>query len=96
MHAYVYILRCSDDSYYVGSTQKEPDQRVWEHNERVVAGYTSTRTPVTLVNSEYYERIVDAFEREQQLKKWSRRKKEALIRGDYEALPDLASRPKRT
>lgn len=95
MHAYVYILICADDSYYVGSTQKEPDQRTWEHNERVVEGYTSTRTPVTLMYSERFERIVDAFAREQQLKKWSRRKKEALIRRDYEGLPNLASRPKR-
>nr|WP_236896860.1 GIY-YIG nuclease family protein [Devosia sp. SL43] len=79
----------------MGSTQKEPDQRTWEHNERVVEGYTSTRTPVTLVHTEYYERLIDAFAREQQVKKWSRRKKEALIRGDYEGLPDLASRPKR-
>jgi putative endonuclease len=45
--------------------------------------------------SERFERIVDAFAREQQLKKWSRRKKEALIRRDYEGLPNLASRPKR-
>jgi putative endonuclease len=96
MHAYVYILLCADDSYYVGSTQKEPEQRTWEHNERLVEGYTSKRTPVKLMAAERYERLVDAFAREQQVKKWSRRKKEALIRGDYEALPDLASRPKRT
>ena len=95
MHAYVYILLCSHGSYYVGSTQKEPDQRTWEHNARLVEGYTSKRTPVPLVAAERYERLVDAFAREQQVKKWTRRKKEPLIRGDYEALPDLASRPKR-
>jgi putative endonuclease len=95
MHAYVYILLCSDGSYYVGSTKKEPDQRTWEHNERLVEGYTSTRTPVALVFSERFERIIDAFAREQQIKKWSRLKKEALIAGKYDALPDLASRPKR-
>ena len=95
MEACIYILRCADGSYYVGLTSKEPEERLWEHNNRIVDGYTSSRTPVELVCVERYERIVDAIEREQQIKKWSRRKKEALIRGDYEALPDLASRPKR-
>ena len=49
-----------------------------------------------LVYVERYERIVEAIARELQLKKWTRRKKEALIRGDFESLPNLASRPKRT
>ena len=95
MQVSVYILLCADGSYYVGLTRKEPEAREWEHNQRLVPGYTSTRTPVKLVFVETYERIVDAIEREQQIKKWSRRKKEALIAYDYEALPDLASRPKR-
>ena len=95
MQVSVYILLCSDNSYYVGLTRKEPEAREWEHNQRLVKGYTYSRTPVKLVFAEIYERIVDAIAREQQIKKWTRRKKEALIRGDYEALPDLASRPKR-
>ena len=96
MEACVYILRCSDDSYYVGLTRNEPEERLWEHNNKVVPGYTASRTPVELVYVERYERIVEAIARELQLKKWTRRKKEALIRGDLESLPDLASRPKRT
>ena len=96
MEACVYILRCSDDSYYVGLTHNEPEERLWEHNNKVVPGYTASRTPVELVYVERYERIVEAIARELQLKKWTRRKKEALIRGDFESLPNLASRPKRT
>jgi putative endonuclease len=96
MEVSVYMLLCSDGSYYVGLTRKPPEERTWEHNQRLVPGYTSTRTPVELVFVETFERIVDAIDREQQLKRWSRRKKQALIKFDYEALPDLASRPKRT
>jgi len=95
MHATVYILLCADGSYYVGITRREPEQRLWEHNQRLVEGYTASRTPVQLVFAERFERVVDAIAQERQIKGWSRRKKEALIRGDYEALPDLASRPKR-
>jgi len=95
-HATIYILLCADDSYYVGITRKEPEQRLWEHNQKLVEGYTASRTPVQLMFTERFERVIDAIAREQQLKKWTRKKKEALIRGDYEALPDLASRPKRT
>ena len=93
--ATVYILRCSDGSYYVGVTKKPIEARVWEHNSKIVEGYTSTRTPVAVVLAEPYERIVDAIARERQLKGWSRRKKEALIRGELTDLPDLASRPPR-
>ena len=50
---------------------------------------------MTLVFSEVYDRLTDAIARERQIKGWTRKKKEALIRGDYEALPDLASRPLR-
>ncbi|WEK05311.1 MAG: GIY-YIG nuclease family protein [Candidatus Devosia phytovorans] len=95
MDVFVYMLRCADGSYYVGLTKQDPEARLWEHNNKIYPGYTSTRTPVEMVFMEHYERIIDAIERERQIKKWSRRKKEALIRGDYEALPDLASRPKR-
>jgi len=96
MEACVYILRCSDASYYVGLTRKEPEERLWEHNNKVVPGYTASRTPVEMVYVKRHERIVEAIARELQLKKWTRKKKEALIRGDFESLPNLASRPKRT
>lgn len=88
----VYMLRCADGSYYVGSTKQDVEARVREHNNLPVEAYTSSRRPVTLVFSESYERITDAIARERQIKGWSRRKKEALIRLDYEGLPALSRR----
>ena len=81
----MYILKCSDNSYYVGST-KDIELRVKEHNEGRGAYYTSKRTPVELVYFEEFHRIDDAYYREQQVKGWSRKKKEALINGEFEAL----------
>ncbi|TKT69127.1 GIY-YIG nuclease family protein [Aquamicrobium sp. LC103] len=88
----VYMLRCSDGSYYVGSTKQEIEARVWEHNNLPLDGYTARRRPVSLVFTETYDRITDAIARERQLKGWSRRKKEALIALAYERLPELSRR----
>ncbi len=91
LHLWVYILRCADGSYYVGSTkQQTPDARVWEHNEGVVPGYTHSRRPVVLVYAEYYEKLTEGFARERQIKRWSRAKKEALMAQDWEGLALLA------
>lgn len=90
MEATVYILECSDGSYYTGITKQEIEARVWEHNEGVYKGYTSKRLPVKLVFMEIYERITDAINREQQIKGWNREKKQALIALNYEALPVLS------
>ena len=91
--AYVYILLCSDGSYYVGMTRKSwLDERISEHNAGTFDGYTAARRPVRVVWAAEYDRIVDAVDMERQLKGWGRAKKEALIRGDFGALPDLASR----
>ena len=95
MEVTVYILRCADGSYYTGLTKRDVEERVSEHNAGIVEGYTHSRRPVELVFIETYERIVDAIDRERQIKGWSRRKKEALIQYNYEALPGLASRKKR-
>jgi putative endonuclease len=90
--AYVYMLRCADGSYYVGSARLGLDQRVIEHNQCVYGGYTSTRRPVTLVWAEHFLNITDAIAVERKIKGWSRAKKEALIRGDYDAIRELAKR----
>jgi putative endonuclease len=69
---------------------------VSEHNEGVYGGYTSTRRPVTLVWAEHFLNITDAIAVERQIKGWSRAKKEALIRGDYDAIQrsqNVAARP---
>jgi predicted GIY-YIG superfamily endonuclease len=89
--AWMYILECADGSYYVGST-KDIERRLWEHQSGLGAKYTSRRLPVKLVYSEEYERIADAFAREKQVQNWSRAKREALINGEYDSLPDLAKK----
>lgn len=91
----IHILECADGSYYTGLTRKPVEQRVWEHNAGLVEGYTHSRRPVVLKFTETTASAVAATSRERQIKGWSRRKKDALIRGDYLGLPDLASRAKR-
>ena len=94
MGGWAYILRCSDNSYYVGSTSHaDIDTRVGEHNEGKFEGYTSTRRPVNLVWCDWYNDLREAHAAEQRIKGWRREKKEALIRGDYTALQFLAKRP---
>ena len=90
--AYLYILKCADGNYYVGTARATLEQRVAEHNTGHYDGYTATRRPVTLVFSQWFERITDAIAAERQIKGWSRAKKEALMRGDFAGLASLARR----
>jgi putative endonuclease len=90
--ASVYIVLCSDRSYYTGVTRRSVEERISEHNQGLDPdSYTFSRRPVQLAFSEYFDRIVDAIAAERRIKGWSRAKKEALIRGDYDALPRLAA-----
>jgi putative endonuclease len=91
--AHVYMLRCADGSYYVGSAAgNDLTKRISEHEAGAYRGYTFTRRPVQLVWSEYFDRITDAIAAERQIKGWTRAKKEALIRGDWELINLLAKR----
>jgi putative endonuclease len=90
--AFLYILRCSDGSFYIGVTRTTLDIRMAQHNAGVLGGYTATRRPVTLVFAQWFDRITDAIENERKLKKWSRAKKGAFVRGDFAALRQLAVR----
>jgi putative endonuclease len=91
--ASIYILQCSDGSYYTGVTRRAVEERASEHAQGLVEGcYTASRLPVTLVFSEYYERIDEAVAAERRIKGWSRAKKEAYMRGDFERLSTLARR----
>ena len=91
--ASIYILRCADNSYYTGITRREVDERVSEHARRLIKGcYTAKRLPVVLVFSEFYERVDEAVAAERRIKGWSRVKKAAYIRGDFDALPGLSKR----
>ena len=86
---YMYILRCSDGSYYVGSTQFL-ELRLMQHQKGEGANHTKKHLPVELVYFEEYPRIDMAFYREKQVQGWNRRKKEALIAGEVELLPELS------
>ena len=87
----MYILECSDGSYYVGST-RNLDLRFSQHQQGKGSKYTSNRIPVKLVYCEEYDRVSDAYYREKQVQGWSRRKREALINGSPKLLPALAKK----
>ena len=84
---FVYILRCADDSLYIGETG-DLDRRLEKHHWGNCI-YTSTRRPVALVHSESFPYRETALRRERQLKSWTRKKKDALVRGDLAALKKL-------
>ena len=89
MRAWTYIVVCSDGSYYTGSTTGL-ERRVVDHNSGRYRGYTLSRLPVVLVWSQEFSDVRDAIALERQIKGWSRKKKEALIRGDFQLLHELA------
>jgi predicted GIY-YIG superfamily endonuclease len=90
--AFAYIVQCRDGSYYVGSAT-DLEARVWQHNTPDLgAAYTRKRRPVVLVWAAEFDSVADAFAFEKRVQGWSRVKREALIRGDFDALPGLASR----
>jgi putative endonuclease len=88
--AWLYILRYSDGSYYVGTTRGSLESRVAQHNAGTFQGYTTSRRPVELIfrNGSIELQMLLKNER----KKWSRAKKEAFIRGEFESLQELAKR----
>jgi putative endonuclease len=79
MH-YCYILRCADGSYYVGVAE-DPQRRCREHNQSKGAEWTARRLPVEIAWTEAHSSLSSARQRENQLKRWSRIKKSALIDG---------------
>jgi putative endonuclease len=95
MSAFVYMLRCADGSYYVGTTRGSLERRIAGHDAGTFGGYTSSRRPVRLVFQQHFAAITDAIAAERRLKGWTRAKKEALVRADFGALRRLASRARR-
>jgi len=89
MAFWVYLLRCADGSYYTGHTD-DLDTRIGEHVAGACGGYTATRLPVALAYSQECATRIEALTAERQIKGWSRAKKEALIRGDWEEISRLA------
>jgi len=86
-----YILRCSDNSLYIGHTKSLQD-RLEIHNSGKGPLFTRNRRPVTLAYVEEFETEAEAIHRETQIKRWTRTKKEALISGNIERLKQLSKR----
>ena len=83
---YTYIVKCSDSSYYTGITNNL-ERRLIEHNKGTLkSAYTNDKRPVVLVWYETFLDVNQAIKFEKKIKGWSRRKKEALIKGDWERL----------
>ncbi len=85
------MLHCGDGSYYVGHTDNL-EQRVAQHVQGDVPGYTATRKPVTLIWSQDFATREEALAAELQIKRWSRKKKEALVAGDWAAISVAAKK----
>ena len=85
MPYHVYILRCSDGSYYTGHTDNL-EARLAAHQSGHIQGYTHTRRPITLVFTQEFPMRQEALSSERQIKGWTRAKKEALIATDWQTL----------
>jgi predicted GIY-YIG superfamily endonuclease len=86
---YVYMLKCSDNSYYIGHTDSI-EERISAHKMGIGCSYTACRLPIEVVFVHEFGERVEAIKAEHQMKKWSRAKKEALVKGDYNTLQALA------
>jgi putative endonuclease len=86
---WLYILRCADGSYYTGSTS-QLDQRLHQHELGAIEGFTSQHLPFEVVLALEFEMFYEAAAAEKQVKGWTRKKKEALIAGNFDLLHKLA------
>jgi predicted GIY-YIG superfamily endonuclease len=89
MNFYVYMLLCSDGSYYTGHTEYL-EQRVAAHEQCSIPGYTFERRPVKLVFSQDFRSREQAFACERQIKGWSRKKKRVLVQGNWDEISRLS------
>lgn len=87
--SWVYILLCSDNSYYTGSTTNL-EQRINEHQTGKYENYTSFRLPVKVDFTQEFQDVNVAIRAERQIKGWNRKKKEALIEGKFNLLHELS------
>lgn len=89
---YVYILKCSDQTYYTGITSNLSTRFEEHQNGKYPDSYTFKRRPLTLGFYAEFTNVSIAIGTEKQIKKWSKAKKEALINGEFEKLPNLAKK----
>jgi putative endonuclease len=90
MKGYMYILECGNGAYYIGSTD-DLKLRVRLHQDGKAANFSAKHPPVKLVYYEEFKRLDEAFNREQNVKGWSRAKKQALIYGQEQLLHGLSA-----
>lgn len=89
---YVYILKCSNKTYYTGITSNLT-KRITEHKSgKYIDSYTYKRRPIALEFYAEFTNVDLAIETEKQIKKWSKAKKEALVKNEFEKLPNLAKK----
>lgn len=79
---YIYILRCADDSYYIGSTD-DLEQRLREHRDGVGARHTASRLPVELVYCEYADSSEESFIQDRQVQDWPQERNESALPGGF-------------
>ena len=89
MAFWIYIVCCSDNSYYTGHTDNL-EQRIAQHQAGEVTGYTSKRRPVELVFAQDCATREEAMSGEIQIKGWSRKKKEAMMRNDWKEVQRIS------
>ena len=88
---YIYILQCSDGSYYIGVTN-DVEKRVYEHQHGLITGcYTHSKRPVKVIYAEEFPDIIAAITREKQIKEWPRWNNEVLISGSYDDSVELSN-----
>jgi putative endonuclease len=79
---FVYIIECVDGFYYTGLTWKA-DTRWIQHFSGLGSKFTTKHKPKKLVYLEEYNNLDEARRRERQIKGWTRKKKEKLIKGEW-------------
>ncbi len=90
MAFWTYILRCADSSYYTGHTDNLEKRIAEHHSGAITSCYTYTRRPLELVFTQDFKTREEALASEQQIKGWSRKKKEAMMHGDWSEVSRLA------
>ena len=91
MSFWAYMLHCRGGYLYVGHTD-DIDRRIGEHKSGLIPGFSADHQPVELVWSDQFGNRDDAKAAERKLKGWSRAKKLALIRGDWDRISALAKK----
>ena len=89
MSFWAYMLHCQGGTYYTGHTDNL-ERRVAGHQHGLVKGFTSDKLPAELVWSAEFPSRLEAISAERRIKGWSRLKKMALIRGDWDEISRLA------